>query len=300
MQFDTRSLLIVDLVTVLTMASALEFYRWHQRTYPGFTFWIRGTWVMGIGFLAMMLRDVAPPLPGIFVTNAAFMAAAVMRWDGTVRFTNDRTLPRWVYLVPLVFACLCVWPAYVAASDARRGFLSGLGVAIPSVAIGVQFLRHSPTARAIPYRVIGFLHFVFAAAVVSRGLIWLANPTVHLLDTNAFHSAFFITITAFEVTWGIAFTMMNANRLEAELLETQRRLSTTIEELQAAQGEVKTLSGLLPVCCSCKRIRDDAGYWNQLEEYLHVHSGIQFSHGICPECAARLYPEFVKPPSAAK
>lgn len=65
-----------------------------------------------------------------------------------------------------------------------------------------------------------------------------------------------------------------------------------IIELKDALRNVKTLSGLLPICSSCKKIRDDKGYWNQLEAYIHDHSQAQFSHGICPECAKKLYPDF--------
>jgi len=65
-----------------------------------------------------------------------------------------------------------------------------------------------------------------------------------------------------------------------------------IVELQAALGKVKTLGGLLPICASCKKIRDDAGYWRQIESYIHDHSEVEFSHGICPECAKKIYPDF--------
>jgi PAS domain S-box-containing protein len=67
-----------------------------------------------------------------------------------------------------------------------------------------------------------------------------------------------------------------------------------ITELQKAMSEVKILSGLLPICSSCKKIRDDQGYWNQIESYIKEHSEAEFSHGICPECAKRLYSEFLK------
>jgi len=68
-----------------------------------------------------------------------------------------------------------------------------------------------------------------------------------------------------------------------------------ILELQAALSEVKTLSGLLPICSHCKKIRDDKGYWNQLESYLLEHSSALLSHGICPECAEKHYPDILKP-----
>ena len=59
-----------------------------------------------------------------------------------------------------------------------------------------------------------------------------------------------------------------------------------------ALSKVKVLSGMLPICSACKRIRDDEGYWEQIEAYIHDHSEADFSHGICPECAAKLYPQY--------
>ena len=64
-----------------------------------------------------------------------------------------------------------------------------------------------------------------------------------------------------------------------------------ILQLQKALTEVKQLSGLLPICASCKKIRDDKGYWNQIESYIRDRSEAEFSHGICPECMKKLYPD---------
>jgi len=82
--------------------------------------------------------------------------------------------------------------------------------------------------------------------------------------------------------------LVKANsRLEEDVNERQR----LINELEKALSKVKTLSGLLPICSSCKRIRDDKGYWNQIESYIHKHSEAEFSHSICPDCVKKLYPE---------
>jgi len=65
-----------------------------------------------------------------------------------------------------------------------------------------------------------------------------------------------------------------------------------IQQLQEALAQVKTLQGLLPICASCKKVRDDRGYWNQIETYIGDHSEAEFTHGLCPECAKKLYPEY--------
>ncbi len=67
-----------------------------------------------------------------------------------------------------------------------------------------------------------------------------------------------------------------------------------IIQLQEALEKVKTLRGFIPICASCKKVRDDKGYWTQVEAYVSEHSLAEFSHGICPECAKKLYPEYFK------
>jgi hypothetical protein len=81
-----------------------------------------------------------------------------------------------------------------------------------------------------------------------------------------------------------------ARDITARVLAAEER-ERLIRDLQTALAEVRTLSGLVPICSWCKRIRDDLGYWMQLEHFIQNHSSAQFTHGICPECAARFHPE---------
>lgn len=73
-------------------------------------------------------------------------------------------------------------------------------------------------------------------------------------------------------------------------LETQREV--VIQDLQSALNEIKVLKGILPICMHCKKIRDDSGYWNQLEHYIVSHSHADFSHGICPDCMEKHYSKY--------
>jgi len=86
-----------------------------------------------------------------------------------------------------------------------------------------------------------------------------------------------------------ANTKLQLDIVERKKLYDQRE--ELIRELEYALTKVKTLSGFLPICSACKKIRDDKGYWQQLEAYLVKHSGTEFSHSICPECSKKLYPE---------
>ncbi|GAB1483555.1 hypothetical protein MASR2M78_23710 [Treponema sp.] len=73
-----------------------------------------------------------------------------------------------------------------------------------------------------------------------------------------------------------------------QALEEQWRLN---EELRKALSRVRSLEGIIPICARCKSVRDDEGYWTQVEQYLSAHTGALFSHGLCPECATVLFPE---------
>ncbi len=79
-----------------------------------------------------------------------------------------------------------------------------------------------------------------------------------------------------------------------EITRIQKEKENLIGDLTEALSQIKTLSGLLPICSSCKKIRDDSGSWSQIEVYLQKHSEAEFSHSVCPECAKKLYPEFYK------
>ncbi len=74
--------------------------------------------------------------------------------------------------------------------------------------------------------------------------------------------------------------------------QLEKEREQLIAELQQALAEIKTLHGIVPICSSCKKIRDDKGAWHQMEVYISKHTDAQFSHGICNDCAKKLYPEF--------
>jgi hypothetical protein len=74
-------------------------------------------------------------------------------------------------------------------------------------------------------------------------------------------------------------------RMREQAKELERRVQEGLKQIQ-------TLKGLLPICASCKKIRDDGGYWNQIETYVSHHSAAEFSHSICPECLPKLYPDY--------
>jgi len=85
--------------------------------------------------------------------------------------------------------------------------------------------------------------------------------------------------------------------MQNEIMKSQKteQLEELVRELEKALLEVKTLKGFIPICASCKKIRDDSGYWNQIESYIKEHSDAEFSHSICPDCVKKLYPNLDTP-----
>ncbi|MCP4213895.1 MAG: response regulator [bacterium] len=80
-------------------------------------------------------------------------------------------------------------------------------------------------------------------------------------------------------------------RMQLELKKSRDSEKHLIEELKEALTKVKQLTGMLPMCSSCKKIRDDDGYWQQVETYVREHSDVEFSHSLCPDCVRKIYPQ---------
>jgi hypothetical protein len=111
-----------------------------------------------------------------------------------------------------------------------------------------------------------------------------------------------LTSLTLEVTNGQLVAQLQSEIVERQQIEAdlktarnflEERVRERTAELQFALDNVKVLRGLLPICSCCKKIRDDQGYWTQLETYIHRHSGADFTHGLCPDCGEKLFQEHV-------
>jgi DNA-binding NarL/FixJ family response regulator len=126
---------------------------------------------------------------------------------------------------------------------------------------------------------------MFAPLVIKRktvGIIGLANKKNGFTDDDARIASGFGELAA--------VALQNSRNLDKRD-KAEKNNTRLIEELRDALANVKKLSGLLPICSHCKKIRDDQGYWKQIELYIHENSEAKFSHGICQECAKTHYPD---------
>jgi hypothetical protein len=141
------------------------------------------------------------------------------------------------------------------------------------------------------------------SAVGALSGYFVLHPIIHIISVYHFHTGhspptnlnheIFKAFSVSMLPWSLAFMILCAllGLFWGKIKQKDREKSASIIELHKALDEVKTLSGFLPICASCKKIRDDKGYWNQIEAYISEHSEAEFSHGICPDCSKKLYPD---------
>ena len=121
----------------------------------------------------------------------------------------------------------------------------------------------------------------------------IENSKIITLEVNDPHIGIPLLVTcspSFDEDGSLEGTVHVARDISQQKLAEEEK-EKLIVDMRNALSKVKQLSGFLPICASCKKIRDDQGYWNQIESYIRDHSEAEFSHGICPECAKKLYPK---------
>jgi ligand-binding sensor domain-containing protein len=132
--------------------------------------------------------------------------------------------------------------------------------------------------------------YIFRVTACNRDGVW--NQTgasfAFTLEPRFWQTAWFRGILILTIA-AIAFALYRL-RL-SHLIKREKELAARVDE---AVARIKVLDGLIPICAHCKKIRDDKGYWDQLEGYIQSHSEATFTHGICPECAEKLYPQYFK------
>jgi len=198
-----------------------------------------------------------------------------------------------VYINILVGSALVVLGLYAKTNvEIETGANSFLLLVLAVIAFTAMFARK----KVLLTTALFFLGVILINFLLIHPYV---RPEVQFNHISHFLNALIALIILFCLSFFNGIITNNALRRTQAELERNVELNETLEdkvrertkELQEHIDHIKVLKGLLPICSSCKKIRDDNGYWNLLEEYMLKHADVQFSHGICPECAAILYPE---------
>jgi uncharacterized membrane protein len=226
-------------------------------------------------------------------------------------FSRDATLPAdarqaLIAVLLLVITGLMVLPARVLD---RNWFTGALVVGDTALTTAIIYLSGNASSDLyITY----FLIVLIAAFTTSLKqliglsiLLCLAYGALLFLDLNQTGSASeshllrIPILLIMAVFYGVFAEMVRKERRQkaglldhiTTLKQAEEERERLIRQLQEALANIKTLRGLLPICYSCKQVRDDKGYWNQIDTYVREHTEAEFTHGICPACAQKLFPE---------
>jgi hypothetical protein len=283
MQIDIHTLAIVlGLANFLHLLALLTQFK-VGKTYSGMGWWTLGTAVYAVAFAFSYAQDA--PFIGstaIVVSTTLSCCALSLIYVGILRFMGQRERRGMLIAFCAAIALCEVYFSYIIDSPGARGRIISLAILLISVAI-VRALAGASLSGSIALSRY-FLIFVFSCHICLEAATALisANSAHDLFRPAPIRVVFYLGSLATSTLWTFGFILLINQRLVAE-----REVS--IRELNAAFEEIKTLSGILPICSYCKKVRDDQGYWEQVESYVSRHTEASFSHGICPECLRTLY-----------
>ncbi len=165
-------------------------------------------------------------------------------------------------------------------------YVTGLSVIlqVSAVVLALRLIRISKSRWAWISISVGILGMAMRRAFTLVRILY--GEPLHSLDLTYETIGLF---TSLAMCLGILFI----GPIFESIRKREEEREALVRELQESAANIRTLSGLLPICSSCKNIRDDQGYWNQIEEYIGKRTEAEFSHSICPKCREKLYGEYL-------
>jgi hypothetical protein len=273
------------------LALIMLFYRAQYRCYPGFGYWTAGMGLIAFSNILNTLRGVIPDAIPIVIGNTLFTIGILWFYQGMRKFLNMPDMSYGWYVLPTLNFAGCAIFYYIVDDPAQRYLWYAIAVASPLLFTAGLVIKRMAVEKFIFYPVIAVEMTLAGALILARAVWFMIIPDFSFFMDSPFQFFFFISMLALQVIIIISFIMLNSERLHRELLAAKEDLKVKIGEIEQYMSEVKVLSGLLPICASCKKIRDENDNWTQIEQYIRARSEAEFSHGICPECARKLYPE---------
>jgi hypothetical protein len=230
-----------------------------------------------IWFLGLLTAGRLDGIVRFFIAAFVVLFAATLAFDGPGLTLSTTT--------PSIKTVHWGGRILVTYHESEVGILHALGMLLSYVAYAYLFRGLYRAHRARPRAHIGV---VMAGQVVY--FLGLLNDG--LVGTGAYVFVYVSEYAYLVVVLTMGYALLSSF-VDLHVEVEQARL-TLEERVREALVDVKMLRGLIPICAACKKVRDDRGFWNQLETYIGQHSDATFSHGICPDCMRRLYPEYAE------
>jgi len=277
LDLQTLSLATGTMVVVLTLAMAWVGFT--RRIYPGFLLWMLGSAAGAACLLIGWKMRAAPSVLSIIAANTAASVGQALINLGLEDFLGRRRTP-WLQALPvaLTIAAAAILTSGVPAEAARVAIGEGayalqtgwclwlLASGVPPLLGGRNRLLELTVAVQGAWSLLRMIHFATGKVLLQA-----------LFAPSTLESITFLIYPAVLALQVFGLTALNLQRLESDL--------------RGALEEVRTLRGIIPICSYCKKIRDDAGSWQQVEAYVSDHTEAAFSHGICPRCLQEHFPD---------
>ncbi len=275
---DPRTLTLAAAVISLTLAGILAAVGRMRPMPAGFGAWTASQLLLAAGEALVSCRDLVPDWVSIIGGNAFLVLGFAALAEGFRRFHGlPRGIPAWAEAA-VIALFVGVQALLIGRSVNARIVLASCAAALYMATITLQFFRSPEAGRSAGQRVLTALLLVGIALLLVRAVRCAIAPPITALFTEGWT----VVIPSLVLATTDTATVFLALLLAFERSEGQ---------LRTALSEVKRLSGLLPICMHCHRIRNDQGYWDELSRYIATHTDAQLSHGICPGCYREQYGE---------
>lgn len=278
--FDMRTVALFSGLISFVLCFCMLFIYISRKTYKGFLFWVIASFLNALGLMLLSLRSYLPDFITIVTANTLIISSAGFNAYGLEVFYGDKGKKQYYISASIMIFISLIYFTYRDPDvNARIVIISSVWSLLFSYCLYIIYRR---TLRQYKEKNL----------LLSGSLIFLIIANLYRIFPTVFYEGKIIDFMDASVIQGI---LLEINLLAHIFIATGLivlNFQRVEYDLNTVLREIKTLRGIIPICANCKKIRNDEGVWRQLESYIEEHSEVEFfSHGICPECTKKLYPE---------
>lgn len=280
-QIDVRTVFLTFAVFALVTAVSMIVIGLSRKTYPGYSYWTFAVISLDAGIALIGFQDRLPAFLSIIVGNSLVFLSVILLYDGLRVFVGE--VPRRIFHLVAFVAWLFPF-GYFTFGDwnfrARAELLLSIMLVYSLWIMAFYWLKVRSNYGKNWLLPIGMItQFILAVARLVVTVMFYGNSVRNIVSDKV-HGYFLLVTFGSNLFLAFGLVLLNFQKNEAEL--------------RAMNDEIRTLRGMVPICASCKRIRNEGGKWSSLETYLEQHTEAKLSHGLCPDCMEKLYPESVR------
>lgn len=267
-------------VISIPMCLVMLYRVFFQTHYPGFVHWTAAIISLCAGGTLLPFRGLAPDFLTVVVANSLVILFFLLFRRGIARFMEHDLRNGWLdYLVYGLAVCLLIISLYLSPGvQARMIIMDAAGIYYTARALWTLKLKQR--ISSVPLISISIVIYIALSLTRTVHTLLSSWELIDLLKAGPMQQIHIAVLIAVQLLLIMGLFAAHSSRME--------------QDLRRAIQEIKTLSGIIPICSFCRKIRDDLGFWKQVEVYISTHTEARFSHGICPECEEREYREMEK------